>query len=673
VAEDSTPVWRSTLKRRLLVAAALLVVWSAAIQARLVYWQIVRHDAIIAKANRQQLGTVTVPGRRGELRDRNGRPLAMTGDALSIKAVPGQVDDAAATVRAVCGVFGNCDAEERAKLVARLTSRKKFVYIRQFVEADVAARVEQLDLAGVGIITESRRLYPNNDFASHLLGYVNMEDRGVSGLENAYNSLSQGREGSALINKDVNNVAVRKRLEVPPTTGATLELTIDSYIQWVLERELEAGVLENHATSGTAIVLDPWSGEVLGMASYPSFNPNEPLPSNAVLHNPAVEDVYEPGSTFKIVTASAALEQHVIRAEDVIDVSGGRIQFGSDVIHDTHVNQSLTFTDVIVKSSNVGAIKVGLMLGRTRLADYVRRFGFGRHTSRRDFPAESPGIVWDAAKLTDSALARVSMGYQVGVTPLQMAAAVSSIANGGELVLPRAVRAVIKDGQRRPVPRVVLNRTVAPEIATPLTGIMEGVVERGTGTDAQIPGYTVAGKTGTAAKLVNGRYSKTDYNASFVGFVPSRKPVYTIIVVTDSPHGPHGYYGGPVSAPVFKRIAEQLLRKNGVPRTINPPAPLLVQRTPDGGREIPASGPATVPVVAPPVAHGNVFPDVTGLSARDALRLVGRLATATKIHGDGLVVDQRPAAGAPLAANTTVTLWLTRDSSAVRTPNAATQ
>jgi cell division protein FtsI (penicillin-binding protein 3) len=297
------------------------------------------------------------------------------------------------------------------------------------------------------------------------------------------------------------------------------------------------------------------------------------------------------------------------------------------------------------------------------MSDYVRRFGFGRRASP-DFPGETPGIVWNPAKLTDSALASVSMGYQVGVTPLQMATAVSSVANGGELLEPRVVRAVIRDGKRIPVPRKVVNRSITPEIAVEMTTIMEGVVDRGTATMAQIPGYTIAGKTGTAAKLVGGRYSRSDYNGSFVGFLPSQKPALTIVVVTDSAHGKNGYYGGPVSGPVFKRIAEAALRYYGVPPTLNAPPPLLLTRagTADDQPTAAISQPPAILAMASASNAGMpVFPDLTGMNARDAVRLLSRLGVTAKLHGTGQVSEQRPAAGSPLDAGADAALWLQRD------------
>jgi cell division protein FtsI (penicillin-binding protein 3) len=339
-------------------------------------------------------------------------------------------------------------------------------------------------------------------------------------------------------------------------------------------------------------------------------------------------------------------------------VSGGKIRFGNRVIYDTHNYGILSFTDVIVKSSNVGAIRVGLRLGPERLGEYVTRFGFGRRSSP-DFPGETPGIVWKPQDLKDSALASVSMGYQVGVTPLQMAAATSSIANGGELLEPRVVRAVIRNGRRLPVPRKVVSRTVTPAVAAELTPIMEKVVSDGTARAAQIDGYSIAGKTGTAAQLVNGRYSTTDYNASFVGFLPSRAPVYTIIVVIDAPHT-KGHTGGVAAAPVFKRIAEAALRHRGVPPNLDPQPPVLVAR-----RDAEVSG-QTVSMTLPPPAvvtvatRADEFPDLTGLSAREALRVLAKVGVTARLVGTGRVTEQDPPAGAPLESTGVATLRLQR-------------
>jgi cell division protein FtsI (penicillin-binding protein 3) len=451
------------------------------------------------------------------------------------------------------------------------------------------------------------------------------------------------------------------RVQKPPSAGAALELTIDSYIQYVAERELRRGVEEFGARGGSVVVMEPGTGDVLALANWPTFNPNA---YNAVhedqRRNRAVQEVYEPGSTFKVVTASAALEEHVASPNDVFDVSRGAITFGPRTIRDVHRYGPLSFTDVIVKSSNVGAILIGQRVGAERMARYVKAFGFGQ-PSLRALRGESAGIVWDVSRLNPSALASVSMGYQIGVTPMQMAAAVSAIANGGQFVAPRIVRAAIRDGRRVAVPVHVVRRTVTPETAATLTTIMEAVVTDGTAKAARIDGYTVAGKTGTAAKLEGGRYSKSDYNGSFVGFVPSRQPALTVLVVIDSPHG-KGYYGGVVAAPVFKRIAEQALLHLGVAPTINPEPPVLVARHDGSQAARPAVARATsvlAPILNQSAASG-LMPELRGMCAREAVQTLARLGLVPRVVGDGLVAEQDPPSGMAIERGATVVVHLER-------------
>ena len=499
--------------------------------------------------------------------------------------MPGRPPDA------ICGALGDCTPGERQTLAERLGRRQKaFVYVRRQISSDAARRVKALALDGIGFIKENRRFYPKKTLAAHLLGYVGVDNVGLSGIEAAYDASVRGQAGTILIQTDAKRKAF-SRLERPPTAGATLELTVDENLQHIVERELALGVRANRAAGGVALMMDPWTGEILALANVPTFNPNAFRTADEISRrNRGIQDLYEPGSTFKFVTASAAIEEKVFRKEDFIDVSAGNIRFGSRQIDDVHRYDVLSLTDVIVKSSNVGAIKVGLRLGPERLGRFIARFGFGRALSP-DFPGENAGIVWSAERLNDSALASVSMGYQVGVTPLQMAAAVSSIANGGRLLQPRVLRAIVKDGHRVPVKPQELGRSVTAETAAELTTIMEEVVERGTATAAKIPGFTIAGKTGTAAKLVGGRYSTSDYNASFVGFVPSRKPAFVLVVVIDSPHA-GGYYGGVVAAPVYRNIAEASLRYLGIGPTIDPEPPVLVARHKAGGEVLTGHGPS---------------------------------------------------------------------------------
>ena len=664
--DSPAPAWRVTFKRRLLVTAAVLGFWILIVEVRLVHLQVVRHEELAKIARRQQSYVRKVPGKRGEVLDRNGAPLALNADYQSISAVPSDIEDPAGTADKLCAVLTGCTKAERDRLLAKFDPSREFAWVRRNVSADQVKRVAGLNLKGIGSMTESGRFYPNRELAANVVGYVNIDLEGLGGIEGAYDKLIQGEEGVSLIHRDANKVTFRDRIEKPATTGASLELTLDKHVQYIAERELQIAIRENGARAGTVVVQDPFTGEVLAAVSYPTFNPNAWLDSKRVSRrNRVVEEMYEPGSGLKLVTAAAALEQKVVRPEDIIDVSGGQIRFGSDVISDTHVYDKLSFAEVIIKSSNVGAIKVGLRLGAQQLTDYLGRFGFGRRLKTLEFPGQAAGIVWKPEKLNDPALARVSMGYQIGVTPLQMASAVSSIANGGELVQARLLKAIIQNGDRKTFDRVVLNRTVTPKTASQVTAIMEGVVTDGTGTQAQIPGYRVAGKTGTAAKLIDGAYSDTQYNASFVGFVPSRQPAFTIVVVIDSPdhRGRNGYYGGAVAAPVFRRIAAELLRIKGVPPTVNAPPPVLVRRSIDGLE------PSGAPPVMTPVAHSNppdVIPDLSGMGLREASNALTRLGMTPKVHGSGVVVSQRPAAGTPLEAGGVGMLWLSRESPSLR-------
>jgi cell division protein FtsI (penicillin-binding protein 3) len=635
--------------------------WTAGIQGRLLYLQVVRHSDLQARADRQHNRTIAAPAKRGEILDRNGNVLAYSVDADTIFADPSEVEDPDKAARLVCAAIEGCSGEDRREMAKDLRRDSQFVYLARKVSRADAQRVRALDLKGIAFLKESRRFYPKKELAAHVLGYVGLDNTGLAGLESAYDAQVRGREGKIFVQTDARQHALTSRIDRPATAGSSLELTIDQYIQNIAERELRAGVHANRAAGGTALVMNPHTGEILALANWPTFNPNSfGRFDERLRRNRATQDLYEPGSTFKVVTASAAIEEDVLDPDDPIDCAPGHIAFGSRVIRDVHAYGVLPFSDVIIKSSNVGAIKAGLRLGAERLGRYVSRFGFGQPISP-DFRGESPGIVWNPARLDPSALASVSMGYQVAVTPLQMAAAVSSIANGGYLLEPRVVRAFIKDGRRVGVSPKVLRKTVSPETTAELTAIMEGVVERGTGKTAQIPGYTIAGKTGTAAKLLNGRYSSSEYNASFVGFVPSRQPALTVIVVIDSPHAA-GYYGGTVSAPIFKRIAEASLRHLGIAPTINALPPVLAASRQAAAAPVvqrPADEPMMVDAALESLPPG-IMPDLRGQSARDALRVLTHIGVTARMVGRGFVVEQSPAAGEPLAGDGVGVLKLDR-------------
>lgn len=657
-----------------MVAAVVLVVWTISIEARLIFLQVYSHQELSQRAERQQMRTAPLPAKRGEIVDRRGRLLAYSVDAETIYAVPYEIKDAARSAAALCGALNDCGNKEQATIAARLARDNAFVYVRRRVSPDEARKVAELKLDGIGFVKESRRFYPNKELAAHLLGYVGLDNVGLSGLEAAYDKSVRGREGTLIVQTDARHQAFG-RLERTPTSGGSLELTIDQQLQHIVERELHAGVEETNADGGTAVMLDPRTGEILAMANWPTFNPNAYSASpEGARRNRAVQDIYEPGSTFKIVTMSAALEENVMPVDAMIDTSPGMIRFGSRVIDEfaSHNYGSLSFADVIIKSSNVGAIKIGLKVGAERLGMYINRFGFGKRTSP-DFPSESSGIVWNPSKLNDSALASVSMGYQVGVTPLQVAAAVNAIANGGTWIEPRIVRATINGSVRTKVTSKVTRRAISAETVAEILPIMEAVVESdiGTASKARVLGFTVAGKTGTADKLINGRYSQSQQNVSFVGFVPSRDPAFTLIVMIDSPRNGRAA-GGKFAAPIFGRIAEASLRHLGIAPTVNAPPPVVIARhhhqpvTPTSSNSIPA-----IVTLATGGGQTSLVPDLRGLSARDALRTLAKLGLSARLEGKGVVVEQTPAPGSPLERGVTCTLILDRDMTRLAAPVGA--
>jgi cell division protein FtsI/penicillin-binding protein 2 len=640
--------WRQTIRRRVAFVLAGITLWGTGVEARLLWLQVVQHQTYVAKALSQQQGRIKAPATRGDILDRRGQVLAYSADAMALVASPQDVADPVATASALCRALGDCLASDQAGFVAKLATSKSFAYLRRWksLSQRQVERVTALNLTGISFLTEPGRYYPSMSLAAHVLGFVDLDSNGLNGIEGVYDERVKGQPGQILVQIDGGKHHMEARVEQPATSGETLELTIDRDLQYIAERELEAGVKANRARGGTAIIVDPWTGDVLALANSPTFNPNAASKfSLDDLRNRATQDVYEPGSTFKIVTASAALEEGVLKPTDLIDTNPGVITFPGrkPITEDAGHNYGvLTFENVIVKSSNIGAIKVGLRTGAERLGRYVRRFGFGQGLGD-DFKGESKGIVWPATDMTDSTLASMSMGYNISVTPLQMAMAASVVANGGMLYEPHLVSAFVRDGHREVVEPKALRRSITQETAATLTTFMEGVVQRGTGKKSQLDRYQVAGKTGTAKKVVNNRYSDTDYNASFVGFVPSRRPVFTILVVIDTPQAGHTH-GGDVAAPIFKRIAEAALQQEGVPPTLNPTPPIVIKADAARDQSSVFRLPEVIPVLTPVGGH-PLMPDVRGLAARDAVRILVSLGLAVRFAGSGFVVSQTPEPG----------------------------
>lgn len=661
--------WRRTIKQRIVIILAILGIWALVLLGRLLDLQVLQHRELLSKARDQQQDLVQAPADRGPIVDRNGELLAFSVDGASIGAAPREIKDDAVTAAALCQALGDCTPAEVQDLAKRFATTEKWVPVRRAREVtqNQIDAVKALELRGIYLTAGTRRWYPRLTLASHLIGYVGLDDqqrdnRGLAGAEHKFDSEIRGREGWLQVQVDAKARRTATEVRQAPTAGATVELTIDSWLQYIVERELADAVRTHQARGGMVVVMNPLTGEILAMASAPTFNPNAPGRTPVDFsRNRAVQDMYEPGSTFKIVTAAAAIEERLLTLTDLIDCSAGllRIPGRSKPIKDDHRIGVVTFEDVIVHSSNIGAVMAGERVGAERMGRYMKRFGFGDRLSP-DFGGEAPGVVFSPARLDQSGLASVSMGYQVSVTALQMAAATSAVANGGLLMQPRLKRAVVRDGVRTVEQPTVIRRAIEPETAATLTTMLEGVVQRGTARAAGLERYQVAGKTGTAKKVVDGKYSAVEFNASFVGFVPSRQPAVTIVVVIDTPRGGQ-YYGGQVAAPVFKRIAEAALRQLGIPPTINPVPPVMV-----------AAG--TVPATSAPRAIGNThvsnevpvldgvpqMPDLRGKSGREALRLLNQTGLKVRMEGDGFVVDQSPEAGAEITPNTRATVRLSR-------------
>lgn len=662
-AESFEEAWRSAVKRRVIVVVCVLGAWAATVEARFVYLQVVDHEWLLSEADSRQQRSIKDKAKRGEIVDRNGQILAYSVDADTVVAIPTSIKAPAETAAALCRVLTDCTPAFRASLVKSFSSKQAFAYVRRQVTPEEAAGVAALKLPGIGLRTETKRYYPKRELAAHVVGFVNIDNQGLGGVERAYNKYIRGVDGQSLVQVDAHQHTVQSRVEQASVPGGTVELTIDQYVQYIAERELEAGIEKYKAKGGSVVVLDPSNGEILAEANYPTFNPNYAGQADpADRTNRAIENIYEPGSTFKIVTVSAAIEEGVFKPDELIDTNPGQIRIpgrarpvGEAKGHNYGV---LTFEDVLVHSSNVGAIKIGLRVGAERMERYIRRFGFGQ-ISGNELAGETPGQLRPLTQLSESSLASMSMGYEVGVTPLQMAAAVAAVANGGTLYQPHVIRAVIQNGVRKAVPSKPVRRAINENTAAELTTIMERVVSEkiGTGNLAQIDGYQVAAKTGTAAKIVNGQYSRTDYNVSFAGFVPSRSPRLAILVMIDTPRS-GSPYGGTVAAPIWKNIAEATLRQLGVPRTINPIPPMLI-RSAATAVNMPVVNPPVIPVVSE--ASGlAVVPDVRGLSAREALRVLSRLGLATRVAGSGVVDTQYPEAGSPLDRGGSISLQLKR-------------
>ncbi len=551
------------MNRRLLFCLAALALWTGVAGARLYHLQVEEHESYRARAMRQQRGEILLHPPRGTIYDARGRELAVSMTVDSAFAVPVEVVDPAATSVRIASTL-HLDA---AELERRLRQDAHFVWVARQLDPPQAAALAAHRLPGIHFLEESKRYYPQRELAAPLLGFVGVDDEGLSGLEARYDETVAGEGVERRILRDARAGKLYPDVSLPqPVPGDDIRLTLDSTVQYLLERELAAGLERHQGKSAVGIVLDPTTGAVLAMASLPAFDPNrfrEAPEEN--WRNRAVADAYEPGSTFKLFTAAAVLEANLADPADRFDCGRGSVTVLGKRINDHRPFDVLTFREVIAKSSNVGAIRLGLLAGAPRLHHQVEAFGFGRRTGV-DLPGESAGLLWPLERWQPRSVAYVSFGQEISVTPLQLVTAFAAIANGGELLRPWVVASAGRGGRWSPRGgRSVASRAVTSATARSLERMLEAVVDEGTGKRAAIPGYTVAGKTGTAQKALPGEgYVAGRYVASFVGFAPARRPAVACLIAVDEPRGGL-YHGGDVAAEIFSTVVGQTLFYLGVP------------------------------------------------------------------------------------------------------------
>jgi cell division protein FtsI (penicillin-binding protein 3) len=671
---------------RLLILVGVALLWMLSVFGRLAYLQLFSHSEYLAKAQRQQRRTIEITPKRGAIYDRNMQALAMSVPVQSAFAVPVEVKDVALATRLLSRELGMPPDEVRAKLESGAT----FVWLKRKLPPASSDAIQSLNLKGIYLLEENQRFYPKREMASHVLGFVDVDEHGLGGIEHEYDSLIRGQGEKLVAVTDARQKIVESG-EAQRDRGLSVVLTVDEKIQYVAERELAAVIDKFHAPAGSVIVQDPNTGAILALANWPKYNPNAPQDVDTRKRTDrAISEIYEPGSTFKLVTLAAAFDQNLIRSDEVFNCENGAVTVAGHLIHDHKKYGLLTVEEILANSSDVGAIKIALRLGSQRFYDYIRAFGFGTPTGV-DLPAESRGLLRRLEHWGSYSIASVSMGQEVGVTPLQMITAVSAVANGGLLYKPHIVQEMRRadqilpfDGPSAPAEP---KRIVRPETAAIMRHLMEGVILHGTGKKARLDGWTAGGKTGTAQKIDpdTGRYSPKNVIASFSGFAPINNPAVTILVSIDSPAGyPHD--GATVAAPVFKRIAEQILPYLDVPRDVLL-SPQLIQaayRTkrnqtqddslddltpvdfsgqPEVGQEktsAPAAKEATanMPEVMMAVDEGGDIevPDFKGKTMREVTMSCMKLGIDPVLVGTRLAVQQMPAAGAKVRRGTKVTV-----------------
>jgi len=619
---------------------------------RAFYLQIIKHEDMIKRADKQHQRIVPLTPARGAILDRNGTPLAVSVEMDSCYAEPRHIQDIEGTAAVLAPFLGIAKGE----IAKKLSSSKHFIWLERKMTPEVALRVRNMKLRGIGFVKENQRFYPNMEIASHVLGFTGKDPNGLEGIELKYDATILGNTGYLVTERDNlgRDISVKNTVIKNTSPGKNVILTLDKNIQYITEKELAKAVSESGAKNGMALVMETDSGRILAMANYPSFNPNAySRYSQIELRNRVVADSFEPGSTFKIFLIAAALEAKVIRATDSFNCENGNYKIADRVIHDTHSYGKLSVTEILKYSSNIGAAKIGFKLGDERLFSYLKSFGFGERTGI-DLPGESPGSLRNNRRWYGVDLANISFGQGVSASAIQLASAVSAVANGGTRMKPYIVERILDDsGQEiKKFEPQVIQRVISPETAQTVTKMLESVTTNGgTGTNAAVEGFKVAGKTGTAQKAdaVTRTYG-AKRTASFIGFIPADKPKLTILVVVDEPKT--SQYGGVVAAPAFRAIANNSLAY----LNITPQGDTNRQAKPAQTAPVQVAENRTQPVND--MAEGDaiesagngtiVMPDFRGMSMRKVLQVMEKRSINIRLLGSGRATEQNPPPGSTI-------------------------
>ncbi|MFB3884414.1 MAG: penicillin-binding protein [Thermodesulfobacteriota bacterium] len=630
-------------KVRIIFISTLLLFSFGLIVGRMFQLQVLKKEQLYKLAAQQQLVQIPFVPKRGIIYDRNENELAVSIEVDSVYADPLRVVDANRTARDLAPIL----QIDRGELRQRLKNRRSFEWVQRKISSNEAEKIKALQLPGIHFLKENRRFYPNSQLAAQIIGFVGLDSKGLEGLEFQYNTLLNGINHVWTMGRDARGreILMGDPLPEPEDHHKNLFLTVDKNIQHVAETELSKAVQKWGAKGGMVIAMDPRTGKILAMASYPFFNPNQFIQYQPKFwRNRAISDVFEPGSLFKVFLAAAALEEKLVRPSDSFFCENGAYTVYDRTIHDHSKHGWLTFQQILKVSSNIGASKVGEKMGKERFYKYICGFGFGEKT-RVDLPGEGKGIVHHPRYWPPVALDTISFGQGISVTGIQLAVALSAIANGGFLMRPYVVEKITNEKGEitQAFQPEVVRRVISEETAQKVTAMLKTTTEKGgTGEQAVPAGFEVAGKTGTAQKVEPlGGYSDHRFNSGFMGFAPANDPRLVLLVVIDEPRGES--YGGTVAAPVFKAIMEKVLPYlNAIPK-----GTLIVKKEPDS---VPHSETLEAETLREEIRVGKgperiVMPDLTGLSMRNALNRIEGRGLIIKVSGMGKVVEQAPKAG----------------------------